>query len=121
MVRDGDTIFLGGLIKENVKEYTKKFPVLGDLLGGIPFIGNAFKYKSESKTKTELVFFLTVHLVKDVNELTRLAAENFSEMYIPLDVGGGTREPLPEEITAQTLAPLSREPKPLFDFRKKKK
>ncbi|MEE9500215.1 MAG: secretin N-terminal domain-containing protein [Candidatus Omnitrophota bacterium] len=125
MVRDGDTIFLGGMIKENMKEYTKKFPILGDLFGGIPLIGNIFKYKQESKSKTELIFFLTVHLVKDVKELTRIATEDMSQIYIPLDIGGEPTELLPEElpekVARQIPASLPKKRKPLFDFRKKKK
>ncbi len=125
MVRDGDTIFLGGMIKENIKEYTKKFPVLGDLFGDIPLIGSVFKYKQESKAKTELVFFLTVHVVKDVRALTRIATEDMSEIYIPLDTGGGLTELLPEElpekVARRILSPVPKKRKPLFDFRKKKK
>lgn len=111
MVRDGETIFLGGMIKENIKEYDKKFPVLGDIFGSVPLIGSLFKYKSESKTKTELIFFLTVHVVRDVRELTRIATENMSEIYVPIE----------EAMPAQPLAAASRKRKPLFDFRKKKK
>jgi type IV pilus assembly protein PilQ len=115
MVKDGETIFLGGMIKESIQEYEKKFPVLGDLLGGVPFLGKAFKYKTESKKKTELIFFLTVHLVKDTKALTKLATSDISEMYIPLDILGD--EPPPPQIPA----PHVRRHGPLFDFRKKRR
>lgn len=145
MVRNGDTIFLGGMIKENTKDYTKKFPLLGDLFGNIPLVGNLFKYKQELRTKTELVFFLTVYVVEDIKELTRIATKELSEIYIPLDTGGESKEPLPEKlpekkaikqipilkeplpkklpeekVIRRTPASLPRKRKPLFDFRKKR-
>lgn len=67
-VRDGETIFLGGLIRKSVSITENKFPILGDILGPIPIIGNAFKYDAENVTRTELVFFVTVYLVKDGTE-----------------------------------------------------
>ncbi|MFA6635728.1 MAG: secretin and TonB N-terminal domain-containing protein [Candidatus Omnitrophota bacterium] len=64
-VNDGETIFLGGLIRRNVETTENKFPVLGDIFGGIPVLGNVFKYDAENITRTEVVFFVTVHIVKD--------------------------------------------------------
>lgn len=59
MVRDGNTIIIGGLIKDETQRDTNKIPVLGD----IPFLGNAFKHIREDKEKTELVVFLTPHII----------------------------------------------------------
>ncbi|MFH1552716.1 MAG: hypothetical protein ABID83_03665, partial [Candidatus Omnitrophota bacterium] len=64
-VKDGDTIFLGGLISKRTVKVDNKFPILGDIFGGIPVLGNAFKYESDNVTRTEIVFFVTVNLVKD--------------------------------------------------------
>ncbi len=64
-VKDGETIFLGGLIRKNVTKTDNKFPILGDLFGGIPVLGNAFRYEAEDVRRTEIVFFVTVYLVKD--------------------------------------------------------
>jgi len=136
MVRDGDTIFIGGLIKENIREYDKKFPILGDLLGDVPFIGPAFKYKSETREKVELIFFMTVHVVKDLNELRKFATRDLSELVIDLKDAGELAEevrgqmPPPEVIHANNFkkdklaesGSLKGKTKsgPLFDFRKDK-
>jgi MSHA biogenesis protein MshL len=64
-VNDGETIFLGGLIRRSVSITENKFPILGDIFGGIPVLGNVFKYDAENVTRTEVVFFVTVHIVKD--------------------------------------------------------
>ena len=65
MVQDGETIFIGGLISEVVVKQDNKLPILGDLLGGIPILGNAFRYESENVQRTEIVFFVTVHILRD--------------------------------------------------------
>jgi type II secretory pathway component GspD/PulD (secretin) len=64
MIKDGDTIFIGGLIKENDVNIRKKLPFVGDLLGDVPFVGLLFTKKDTIKQKTELIFFITVNLVQ---------------------------------------------------------
>jgi len=70
-VKDGETIFIGGLVSDRVSNTVDKIPILGDLLGDIPYVGKAFKYESENVDKTEIVFFVTVHLVGDGMESIR--------------------------------------------------
>jgi len=116
MVRDGDTVFIGGLIKENVIESENKFPILGDLFGDLPFIGNAVKHKSESKEKTELVFFITVHIVKDMKELLALS-KTPSEINIPMGKEGILNPPAKFEEALKS----NKKVKPIFDFKNTKK
>ncbi len=113
MVRDGDTIFIGGLIKENTIEQDNKFPILGDLFGDIPFVGHLVKHKVNKKEKTELIFFVTVHIVKDVRELTKLATTP-SEVYIPMGKEDVLFEPVESKKAVKT-----KKHKPWFDFRRK--
>ncbi len=67
MVADGNTIIIGGLIRDEVTRDTEKLPVLGD----IPFLGNAFKHVREDKEKIELVVFLTPHIVGAEKDMTQ--------------------------------------------------
>lgn len=69
MIRDGNTIFIGGLIKENIVDAKNKLPILGDLLGDVPGIGLLFTKKNKIKQKTELIFFITVKLMKGSEQL----------------------------------------------------
>ena len=69
MIRDGDTIFIGGLIRESDVETKKKLPFIGDLLGDVPYIGLLFTKKDIIKQKTELIFFITVNLMKHGKEI----------------------------------------------------
>ena len=61
MVRDNDTLVIGGLITENDLAQIRKIPLLGDL----PILGYLFKYKSNTKTTTELVVFITPKIIED--------------------------------------------------------
>lgn len=67
MVADGNTIIIGGLIRDELARNTEKFPLLGD----IPFVGNAFKHVREDKEKTELVVFLTPHIIGADKDMTQ--------------------------------------------------
>ncbi|MDD5495489.1 MAG: secretin N-terminal domain-containing protein [Candidatus Omnitrophica bacterium] len=69
MIKDGDTIFIGGLIKENNVNTKKKMPFFGDILGDVPYLGLLFTKKEITKRKTELVFFITVNLMKTGKEI----------------------------------------------------
>ncbi len=55
MVADGQTIVLGGLIREETQKTTDKVPILGD----IPLAGRLFQSKTEKKLKKNLIIFVT--------------------------------------------------------------
>ena len=69
MIKDGDTVFIGGMIKENIIDSKKKLPLLGDIFGDVPYVGLLFTKKEKTKEKTELIFFITVRLMKTGVEL----------------------------------------------------
>jgi len=58
-VLDGKTIVVGGLIRNNKSEEESKTPLLGD----IPLLGWFFKHKTVSYTKSNLLVFITPHIV----------------------------------------------------------
>ncbi len=64
-LRDGETIVLGGLVKESVNRTTRQFP----FLGSIPVIGWLFKNVSDTKSRSQLMIFVTPHVYygKDAN------------------------------------------------------
>ena len=81
MIRDGDTIFIGGLIKENDIDVRKKLPIIGDLLGDVPYLGLLVSKKETRKEKTELIFFITVNLMTSGKEIKDIPAGN--NAYVP--------------------------------------
>lgn len=60
---DGQSFAIGGLMRDNVKESVKKFPLLGEL----PIIGALFRSSSFQKNETELLIIVTPHLVKPLD------------------------------------------------------
>lgn len=62
---DGKTVVIGGLIDNNETESVKKVPILGD----IPLLGYAFKRTVKQKQRTELLIFLTPHIIRTPDQL----------------------------------------------------
>ena len=81
LVKDGQTIFIGGLIKETTTKENHKLPLLGDLLGWIPVLGSAVKYEKDNVDKTEVVFFVTVHLIKNPSKTISAAGPVVQQQY----------------------------------------
>ena len=59
MVKNDESIVLGGLLKETEVETTSKVWLLGD----IPFLGKLFTNKGKEKKKTDLLIFITPHVL----------------------------------------------------------
>lgn len=132
MVGDGETIFIGGLIRETVTKEDHKLPILGDLLGGIPVLGSAFKYEQDNVDKTEVVFFVTVHLLKDGLHSIKASQseEQYNKYFADSDknsqkkqapavrVGRMTQKKEQVEIPVAPTEAVE-EKKPFLDFRKK--
>ncbi|MBM3247953.1 MAG: type IV pilus secretin PilQ [Candidatus Omnitrophica bacterium] len=62
MIKDGETLVIAGLIKDQVSNTKNKIPILGD----IPLIGLLFKKKTDTKQKTDLLIFITPHIITPV-------------------------------------------------------
>ena len=58
-VYDGQTVVLGGLMREDVQKTEDKVPILGD----IPLVGRAFRTNTEQHNKKNLVMFVTARIV----------------------------------------------------------
>lgn len=65
MVNDGQTIVIGGIIKENSGRATSGVP----LLSKIPLLGELFKSRTLTKQKSELMVFLTPHILGDESDI----------------------------------------------------
>jgi general secretion pathway protein D len=62
---NGQSVVIGGLMESDKNQTESKIPILGD----IPGLGNLFKRKTRSGTKTELLIFLTPHIVARPSDL----------------------------------------------------
>ena len=64
VVQNGDTIVLGGLIKESKTNTRTKVPFLGDL----PIVGSLFRKNSDSTTRKNLLIFVTASILSPEGE-----------------------------------------------------
>jgi len=58
-IKDGETMVLGGLLRETENMTKNKIPLLGD----IPIVGQLFKSESRSKSKNEVVIMITPRVI----------------------------------------------------------
>jgi general secretion pathway protein D len=76
LVKNGDTVVMGGMMQETFSTSEKQVPLLGD----IPLLGNLFKYKSVSRKKTNLLIFLTPHVIKEPKDLAEVSEKQQKKM-----------------------------------------
>jgi general secretion pathway protein D len=65
LIRDGSTVVLGGLIREDLQTVNDKIPILGDL----PLIGRLFQSKATQSDKRNLIIFVTANIYQNDGEL----------------------------------------------------
>lgn len=73
---NNQTVVIGGLMQTQKNVTENKIPILGD----IPILGYAFKYSTSSRQKTELIIFLTPHIVHNPSELAQLTLQERGRM-----------------------------------------
>ncbi len=107
VIRDQQTVVLGGLISERTIYNESKVPLLGD----IPILGYLFKVRSKSKKRANLLIMLTPYLVKDQLDLQEIrerkererqefvrSFDNLNEKYYRHDVDYRRKRGVVEEI-----------------------
>ncbi len=83
-VRSGDTIVIGGLVQDELRETRSKVPILGD----IPLIGRLFRSRHKTKTKTELVIFITPRILTQTGHLPEDEEAAIKERFLEGASGG---------------------------------
>jgi type II secretory pathway component GspD/PulD (secretin) len=78
MIPSGNTLVMGGLIQDNVHQQNSKVPLLGD----IPGLGYLFRSDSKTRTKSNLIIFLTPTIVED--EDFQPTKSNFLKTRVPV-------------------------------------
>ena len=76
---NGQPVIIGGLMQNNKTSGESKIPLLGD----IPLIGNLFKRQTRNTTKTELMIFLTPHIVETPSQLVALSEKERAAAILP--------------------------------------
>jgi general secretion pathway protein D len=76
IAKDGQTLVVGGLVRDNLTISERKVPLLGD----IPLLGWLFRFQSRQAEKLNLLVFLTPTLVKDEMDMVDLNARKSNEL-----------------------------------------
>ncbi len=73
---NGQTVVIGGLISNTKSSADSKVPFLGD----IPILGQLFRASSKAQARTELLMFLTPHIVEAPSQLARLTSPEMGQL-----------------------------------------
>jgi general secretion pathway protein D len=71
VVKNGQTIVIGGLVQDRESTIQNKVPLLGD----IPILGNLFKFKRYERNKINLMILLTPRIIEDEKDMQQLLEE----------------------------------------------
>ncbi|MDB4001140.1 type II secretion system secretin GspD [Oceanospirillaceae bacterium] len=109
IANDGDLIILGGLIDDNLQESSEKVPLLGDL----PILGAAFRYKKSAMVKRNLMVFIRPTIVRDAAVLeaashgkyTLLRTQQLLQSNDEVMLMPGVKRPVLEELNKPITLP----------------
>ncbi len=73
LIADGQTVVLGGLIKDDVQVGSTRVP----LLGSIPLLGRLFRTETSTKLKTNLLVFIRATVIRDDKVMEGATAEKY--------------------------------------------
>ncbi len=115
-LKDQETAVLGGLVRESNEKTESKVPVLGDL----PLIGWLFKNSNMKRKKTNLVVFITPHIVRSAKEHKNILSDKLKERMDFIRKWTGKEDPY-QELTDKMLDTekqplLPEDPEPVDDM-----
>ena len=74
MVKSGDILVMGGLIKKDTQGNIQKVPILGDL----PLLGRLFQYHNHSGEKKDLMVFIRPIIISNKTESQRATSHRYN-------------------------------------------
>ncbi|MGE3747862.1 MAG: type II secretion system secretin GspD, partial [Sphingomonadaceae bacterium] len=98
-VDDGQIIALGGLLDDNERRTIEKVPLLGD----IPGIGELFRSRAKSRTKTNLMVFIRPTIIRSAADAQALAARRYGYVRNQHWAQRQDREPSIDELVRDYL------------------
>jgi general secretion pathway protein D len=107
---DGQTVVLGGLIRDDVQVGSTRVP----LLGSIPLVGKLFRTETSSKVKNNLLVFIRATIMRDDRALEGATAEKYSNIRnLQIEAHnkeGGKAIPILPELHDKPLAEPEKKP-----------
>ncbi len=97
---DGQIVVIGGLLSDDERRTIEKIPLLGD----VPVIGNLFRSKARSRTKTNLMIFLRPTILRTAEDSRRLTEQRYGYLRaLQADAQPGV-EPSIDQLVREYLA-----------------
>ena len=93
-VDDGQIALIGGLLDDNERRTLEKIPLLGDL----PVVGNLFRSKARSRTKTNLMIFIRPTILRSAADNRRVTEQRYGVLRLQQGQQDATREPSIDEL-----------------------
>jgi general secretion pathway protein D len=108
---DGAIGVLGGLLSDEERRTIEKIPLLGD----IPVLGNLFKSKARSRSKTNLMIFIRPTILRTQEDSRRIAEQRYGYLRLQQGLQDLGREPTIDELVRDYMgaaAPIPSTPVP---------
>ncbi|MEO1167986.1 MAG: type II secretion system secretin GspD [Pseudomonadota bacterium] len=107
-VNDGEIIALGGLLDDNERRTIQRIPILGD----IPIIGELFRSRSRTRTKTNLMVFIRPTILSSAEDRRAVMERRYGYIRARQFLADPEREPGIDTLVRQYLgvAPPGRPP-----------
>ncbi len=110
-VDDGAITVIGGLLDDNERRTIEKIPFLGD----IPVVGNLFRSKAKSRTKTNLMVFIRPTILRNAEDSRRVTEQRYGYLRASQGYAEPGAEPSIDQLVRDYLnaaPPIPRAPLP---------
>ncbi|MBY0520847.1 MAG: type II secretion system protein GspD, partial [Sphingomonas sp.] len=110
-VDDGQIAVIGGLLDDNERRTIEKIPLLGD----IPGLGNLFKSKARSRSKTNLMIFIRPTILRTAEDSRRVTEQRYGYLRVQQGLQDPGAEPSIDQLVRDYMGaapPLPSAPGP---------
>ncbi|MPT47393.1 MAG: type II secretion system protein GspD [Sphingobium sp.] len=101
-VDDGEILALGGLLDDNERKTIERIPLLSD----IPGIGELFKSRSRSRSKTNLMVFIRPTILRSREDAARMTAQRYGYIRGRQQLRNPDIEPALDELVRDYMGAL---------------
>ncbi|MFW2852172.1 type II secretion system secretin GspD [Sphingomonas sp. TX0543] len=93
-VDDGQIAIIGGLLDDNERRTIEKIPLLGD----IPGLGQLFRSKAKTRTKTNLMVFIRPTILRSADDNRKVTEQRYGYLRLKQGMQDPAREPSIDEL-----------------------
>ena len=93
-VDDGQIAVIGGLLDDNERRTLEKVPLLGD----IPALGQLFRSRAKTRTKTNLIIFIRPTILRSAEDARKLAEQRYGYVRLQQGLQPGGHEPTIDQL-----------------------